>query len=198
MALQQRVKSGFSTLLSGLLFFGLAFSSSFGQDRPAQSRGAVLDVGIRLQKTINFYAENGITAQYSNQKLFAQRLYVGLSYVTSRLGTALGSNAIKQDNFLAHAAYYFRPSRLIRPLVKANIGYFNADYGDDVFDVLPRTSLLASPELGFCFCPDMPLKINASIGYNLLTGNGVTGPGTLYPVFVQTSITWNVLKKNRN
>ncbi len=197
MRLQHVVKKGVYAFIRCFIVVWLTWLPSLGQNRPLKSNGAVLDVGVRLQKTVNLYAENGITVQYTNPKLVAQRLYVGLSYVTSRLGTALGSNAIKQDNLLVHAAYYFRPNWVIRPVVKANAGYFNADYGDAMFNVLPSTSLLASPEVGLCYCPDIPLKINASIGYNLLTGNGVTGPGTLYPVFVQTSITWNILKKTK-
>ncbi|GAB3499808.1 hypothetical protein GCM10027341_23870 [Spirosoma knui] len=157
-----------------------------------------LDVGIRLQKSIGLYTENGLTAQYTRPNWSNSRLYVGASYVTSRLGTALGSNAIKQDNITLFAAYYFRPQWLIQPLVKANIGYFRADYGLPLFDDLPRSSPLASPEIGLCFCPRMPLKVSGSIGYNLLTGNGVSGPGTLYPVFVQTSITWNLLNASTN
>ncbi len=163
------------------------------QERPA---GAVLDLGIRSQKTIGLYTENGITAQFAHTKLANQRLYIGVTYVTSRLGTALNSNAIKQDNYLASVLYLFRPNWLVRPLVRLNVGYFRADYGSDLFRDLPQTSLLASPELGVCVCPRFPLKLNASVGYNLLTGDGVTGPGTLYPVFVQTSLTWNVLHKS--
>lgn len=151
-----------------------------------------------MQKSVSFYTENGVTAQYTNPKLARQRLYFGLSYVTSRLGTALNSNAIRQDNFLVSASYYFRPKWLIRPVVKANVGYFMADYGDALFDDLSQSSLLASPELGLCFCPNFPLKINASVGYNVFSGDGTAGPGTLYPVFVQTSITWNVLRKSKN
>lgn len=155
-----------------------------------------LDVGVRLQKAIGLYTENGLTAQYTPDGRGSQRLYFGLSYVTSRLGTALGSNAIRQDNFLASVGYYFRPKWLVRPVAKLNVGYFAADYGEALFDDLPRTSPLVSPELGLCYCPKFPLKIGAGIGYNLLTGNGTAGPGTLYPVFVQTSITWNFLKSN--
>ena len=165
---------------------------SFGQD---QSSGATLDVGIRLQKAINLYTENGITVQYTNPKLAASCLYFGASYVTSRLGTAFSSNAIKQDNFLLTASYLFRPKWLIRPVVKLNAGYFRADYGNALFDELPKTSPLISPEIGLCYNPRFPLKINASLGYNLKTGNGLTGPGTLYPAFVQTSLTWNILQK---
>lgn len=179
-----------------VLFSWASFLPASGQNRSAQPLGAVLDVGIRLQKSIGLYAENGVTVQYTNPKLASNRLYVGVSYVTSRLGTALvSSNAIKQDNVLLSASYYFRPTRLIRPVIKANAGYFAANYGSEIFNDLPKTSLLASPEFGLSYCPNFPLKINASFGVNLFTGNGVTGPGTLYPVFVQTSITWNVLKK---
>jgi hypothetical protein len=184
-------------ILIGLLAVA-ARSPLVGQTRPYQLTGPTLDMGIRLQKAVGLYTENGLTAQYTSPKLAAQRLYVGATYVTSRLGTAINTNAIKQDNLLLFTAYYFRPRWLIQPIVKANIGYFKADYGSAIFDELPRTSLLASPELGLCYCPNFPLKINASLGYNLLTGNGITGPGTLYPVFVQTSITWNVLKKTKN
>lgn len=179
----------FISLLMGIVWTATA------QNRPTS---AVLDVGVRFQKSIGLYTENGITAQYTNPRLVSGRLYFGASYVTSRLGTALNSNAIKQDNFLATVSYYFRPNWLIRPVVKANVGYFKADYGDAIFDELPQSSLLASSELGLCYCPNFPLKINASIGYNLITGNGLSGPGTLYPVFVQTSITWNILKKSKN
>lgn len=158
----------------------------------------MLDVGVRFQKAISFYTENGVTVQYTNPKLIHQRLYLSVSYVTSRLGTALNSNAIQQDNLFATISYYFRPKWLIQPVVKLNGGYFRADYGDALFDELPQTSPLVSPELGLCYCSNFPLKINASVGYNLLTGNGTAGPGTLYPVFVQTSLTWNILKKRQN
>lgn len=171
-------------------------TSSMAQTRT--NHPGVLDVGIRLQKSVNLYAENGITAQYTHPKLVSKRLFLGLSYVTSRLGTALNTHAIKQHNVLASVSYHFRPDWLIRPVAKLNVGYFAADYGSVIFDALPKTSPLASPEFGLCYCPDFPLKVNASIGYNLITGNGLTGPGTLYPVFVQTSITWNILKHTKN
>ncbi|MCX6218942.1 hypothetical protein [Spirosoma sp.] len=184
-------------LLAALLTW-VTISKTIGQPPIHPPAGAVLDVGIRFQKSISFYTENGITAQYAHPKLVSKRLFLGLSYITSRLGTAFQSNAIKQDNFLVSAGYYFRPNWVVRPMARLNVGYFAAHYANPLFDELPKTSPLASPEFGLCYCPDVPLKINASIGYNLLTGNGVTGPGTLYPVFVQTSVTWNILKNSKN
>lgn len=172
--------------------------AAFAQHSPSVPSGPALDIGIRLQKSINLYIENGMTVQYTHPKWINSRLYVGVGYVTSRLGTALSSNAVKQDNLLLFTAYYFRPSRTVRPFAKMNTGYFKASYGSDLFRDLPQRSLLVSPEFGLCYCPSFPLKIGGSIGYNLLTGNGLTGPGTLYPVFVQIGITWNLLKKQPN
>jgi hypothetical protein len=155
----------------------------------------VLDVGVRLQKTVSLYYENGLTVQYSGDRLLAQRLYLGVSYVSSRLGTALASNAIKQDNLLLSASYYFKPKRLVRPFIRANVGYFTADLEDEIFGDLPSASPLLSPEMDLCLVTRTPLKIGLSFGYNLITGNGEKGPGTLYPLFLQTSITWNLLHK---
>ncbi|GAA4454519.1 hypothetical protein GCM10023189_21110 [Nibrella saemangeumensis] len=172
---------------------GLFTSTAWAQEKSAQ--GAVLDAGIRLQKSIGLYYENGLTLQYTNPRLAGQRLYVGVSYVTSRLGSAFRSNAIKQDNYLVSGTYMFRPQRHIRPLVRFNVGYFSADLGSDLFNSLPHSGLLASPEFGLCYSPRSPLKLTGSLGYNLTAGNGMSGPGTLYPVFVQTSLLWNILKK---
>lgn len=148
--------------------------------------------GIRLQHAVNLYNENGVAVDYSSKHLKPGKLYVGFSYVTSRLGTALGSNAIKQDNLLLSAAWYFRPQHIIRPFGRLNLGYFSADYGNKMFDVLPSKSALLSTDIGVCFETNCPIKIAASIGYNFITGNGLTGPGTLYPLFYQLTLSWNV------
>lgn len=180
-------------VLRVLVFF--TFLSASSHDSFAQQR--VLDVGIRVQKTINLYYENGLTIQYSSETLAAERVYFGLSYVSSRFGTAMGSNAIQQDNFLFSTSYFFRPEKLIRPLLRANIGYFRAPL-EPVFDDLPQSSMLLSSEAGICIDPQLPLKITSSIGYNFITGDGLSGPGTLYPVFIQTSLSWDVFYKKGN
>jgi len=164
----------------------------------ANAQNSVLDVGLRLQKTVNLYSENGIAVSYSDKGLLPDRLYFGFSYVTSRLGTAFHSNAIKQDNYLVSAGWYFRRKHIIRPFGRVNTGYFSASYGDKIFDVLPRRSLLLSSDIGICFETHKPLKISTSLGYNFITGNGLKGPGTLYPVFYQLTITWNLFKYKTN
>ncbi|TXK36708.1 outer membrane beta-barrel protein [Pontibacter qinzhouensis] len=163
------------------LFFPVGIGSAFGQQK-------ALDIGIRFQKSLDMYYENGLTAQY----MLTERWAVGAHYVSSRLGSAMGSNAIRQDNMLVSGAYLFRPQRLLRPFVRANLGYFRADYEADIFDRLPNTSALASAEAGLSYPITPPLKVSGSLGYNALTGDGTSGPGTLFPIFYQLSFTWNV------
>jgi hypothetical protein len=156
------------------------------------AQSSILDAGVRLQQTVNLYNENGIALSYSNKNILPDRLYFGFSYATSRVGTAFNSYAIKQDNYLVSAAWYFRQGHVVRPFARLNTGYFSADYGEAIFNVLPRSSALLSSDFGLCFQTGLPLKISTSLGYNFITGNGLSGPGTLYPVFYQLTLSWNI------
>lgn len=161
----------------------------------SKAQNSVLDLGVRLQKDINLYTQNGISLNYSNKNLSPDRWYFGFDYFTSRLDTAINSNAIKQDNFILNTSYYFRYKKVIRPFVRVNAGYFGADYGSPIFDVLPNTAYLLSPEGGIRVQTKLPLKIALSLGYNLHTSNGTNGvPGTIYPFFYQLNLSWNILK----
>lgn len=157
---------------------------------PAYSQVHSFDVGLRFQKTVGLYYENGLTGQYSLTK----RWVVGAAYSTSRLGTAWGTNAIGQDNFLLSGAYLFQPERSLQPFIRANLGYFSADYGSEIFNSLMHTSAIASADAGLGYAFKFPVKMNLSIGYNAITGNGTSGAGTLYPVFYQASILYHLPK----
>ncbi len=149
------------------------------------------DLGLRLQKTVDLYFENGISGQYQ----LTERVMIGATYISSRLGSAMGSNAIKQDNFLLSGAWMFRPAKPLKPFVRANLGYFTADYESDIFKSLTNTSAIASVDAGLAYTFKSPIKLNLSLGYNGITGSGSSGAGTLYPVFYQTSILWNLAKR---
>ncbi len=159
-----------------------------------QAQRPVLDVGLRFQKAIGLYWENGVSVHYSPAHFKHDRLYLGVSYVTTRLGSAINSNAIIQDNYLFTTTWYFGKRSDFRTLARFNMGYFVADYEDPMFDALENTSFLLSPEFGFAWRSKSPLKIMATVGYNLISGNGKEGAGSLYPVFVQTTLSWNLFK----
>lgn len=166
-----------------ILSFFLCFSTnmSFGQ-------AGALDVGVRLQKTLNMYNENGLTAQYQ----LSRRIGVGLTYVTSRLGSAIGSNAIKQDNVFASASWFLRPDRSFRPFFRGNVGWFSANYESEIFRELPDSSPLLSVEGGVVAYVKGSIGTSASVGYNLITGDGLDVPGTLFPLFYQLSVTYRL------
>jgi hypothetical protein len=151
--------------------------------------------GIRIQKAQKLYWENGIAFDFTSPRIADQSIHFGASYVTSRLGSALGSNAIKQDNFLLSSAYHFRHKKELQPFTRLNLGYFRADYEDPIFDILPNKSFLLSLDAGLSYEFKFPLTINLSAGYNLFSGNGSSRPGTLYPFFYQMCIYYTILKQ---
>ena len=191
------MKKWYSIHLSIIALLFLLFNTSLFSQEPelqeAPLQESILDVGWRFQKTVNLYFESGVSIKYSHKNLSADKLYFGFDYVTSRLGSATNSNAIVQDQFLFSGSWYFRPKKTFRPLLRLNVGYFVASYKEEMFDVLPNSSFLLSPEIGASFETKLPLKFVINMGYNIITGNGITGPGTLYPLYFQTTVSWNIL-----
>jgi hypothetical protein len=157
----------------------------------AYSQLKSFDVGLRFQKTKDLYYENGLTVQYN----LSARWVIGATYVSSRFGSAWHSYAIKQDNYFVSGSYLFRHHRSLRPFVRLNAGYFNADYESPIFRSLPHTSAIVSLETGLGYSFKCPLKLNLSLGYNAITGDGIDNAGTLYPLFYQLSTTWNISKR---
>lgn len=154
--------------------------------------------GIRIQKTQKLYWENGFALDFASPKIADSRIHLGVSYVTTRLGSAMSSNAIKQDNYLISAGYHFRHEKQFQPFTRLNIGYFHADYEEDIFDVVSDKAFLFSIDAGLSYEFRIPLTASLSAGYNLNAGTGSAGPGTLYPVFYQMSIFYTVLNKKSN
>jgi hypothetical protein len=152
--------------------------------------------GIRIQKTQKLYWENGFAFDFTSPKVADQSIHFGMSYVTSRLGSAMGTNAIKQDNFLVSSAYHFRHQKDLQPFTRLNLGYFHADYENAIFDVLPNSSFLLSLDAGLSYEFNIPLTIDLSAGYNLISGKGSSGPGTLFPFFYQMSIYYTLFKSH--
>jgi hypothetical protein len=143
------------------------------------------DLGLRSQKSFGLYFENGVVWQVSSENIAKNQLSLGLGYTTSRLGSAIGNNAIKQDNYQIWLSYYFNKAHRIYPFVSLGSGYFSADYESDDFKVLDHSSALFSATAGFEYNTPILLKMNLALGYNFISGNGLEGPGTLYPVFAQ-------------
>jgi hypothetical protein len=146
-----------------------------------------LAMGLRIQKTNKLYLENGLATDFSSQSILNKKLHLKLSYVSSRFGSAVNSNAIKQDNYIVGLDWRFRSEKDFQIFTGINSGFFHADMEDPIFDVLPHNSLLFSAEVGAFYKFKFPMAMSCSAAYNIINGNGIDTPGTLYPFYCQLS-----------
>ena len=153
-----------------------------------------LDVGIRIQKTHGMYWENGITAQYQFENFKPINFSVGISYITSRLGTAMGTNALKQDSYIANANWFFgKKAKPFKVYGRLNMGYFHAEEINDIFQDVPNTAFMFAPEFGLRYqFKQIPLSLNLGSGYYLFTGEDGTSPGTFQPLYYHLDICYTL------
>jgi hypothetical protein len=144
--------------------------------------------GIRFQKAAGFYWSNGITAEYTQGKLWKHGVGIGLNYISSKLGTALSSNAIPVYEIHVSGIKYFRKQHNFKPLTRLNLGYAHANYGSDIFNEIPNQSFLTSLEAGAAYDFKFPLRLSLTGGYNFIAGDGMSGLGTTYPFYAQFSM----------
>lgn len=170
-----------------IVFFALATSASAQINEKYD-----LKVGLVFQKTESLYWENGVGADFTSDFLLNKQIHLKATYLTSRLGSGIGSNAILQDNFLLGADWRFRYDKDLQIMAGLNAGVFLADYGNPEFDVLPNSSMLLSVETGLVYRFKFPVTAALSAGYNLKSGNGVDVPGSLFPVFYRLSVFYNL------
>ncbi len=151
-----------------------------------------LSAGLSFQKTHKLYWENGVTADFSHGILFNRRLHLKATVLSSRLGSAIASNAIKQEQYLVGADWRFLSKKPLQLLTGFNIGYFTADYEIPIFNDLTSRSALAQLETGLIYYFEFPLSLSASLGYNFISGNGEKGAGSLFPLFYGAKISYRI------
>jgi len=162
------------------------------------ARSQNLEIGLRIQKTQEMYWENGVSAQYSFAKFKPNQFFVGLDYVTSRLGTAYNSNAIKQDNYLVSGSWLFNKNKAYHFVSRLNMGYFYSDLEEALFKEIPNTSFLLSPEIGIKYnLKKAPISLNLGVGYYIITAEDGYSPGTLQPLYYHFDVRYSIFKTNK-
>lgn len=163
------------------------------------AQAQTLNAGLKLQKTQNMYWENGISAQYAFEKFKPERFYIGFDFISSRLGSALGNNALKQDRYIFSASWLFRKNKAFQIYSRLNTGYFYADLEYDFFDDLPNTAFLLSPELGLSYSfKEYPIAVNFGSGFNVTLVDEGKSPGTLQPLYYHLSLYYNLFKNKKD
>jgi hypothetical protein len=162
-----------------LMVFFTLISAAINAQQPDRD----IQLGLVFQKTAYLYWENGLGVRYTCSNLFDKKLQLKAQAVSSSLGSAIGSTALNQHAFSGGAEWLFGKGSKLQIPVGFNAGYFWVDYEHPAFDVLPSGSMLFSVETGINYRFDFPVTLSATAGYNLISGNGVDVPGTLFPVF---------------
>ncbi len=141
-----------------------------------------------MSKAIGFYWESGPTVKVHTP---LRGLSVEGAVYSSALGSAFRSNAVKQTSFLVQADFNWLRKRDRAWFLETglNVGYFKADYELAIFDVLDSSAPILGLELttGYRFSQ---IVAETGFGYHSTAGDGLSGPGTLYPFYWQTSIRW--------
>jgi hypothetical protein len=173
-----------------LLLFPLLLSAQ--EESSAAGR---LDVGLNFKKYGGFYWVNGVAAEFSSKKILKEKLSFGLSIQSSLLGSAIASNAISTFETELAAIKYFRRSKSLQPFIRLNSGFAVNDYGDAELNQLTRSGFLLAFETGLKY--QMPMaegrySMGISGGYNIFTGDGITGLGTIYPVYARFLLLYRI------
>ena len=157
-----------------------------------------LNVGIRLQKTHQMYWENGVSAQYSFSNFKPDRLFVGFDFVTSRLGTAFNSNALKSDSYIFSGSWYFFKNRQVHLVGRMNTGYLKTDLEEAIFDDLPASAFLLAPEIGLSYSPrNKPFSLNTGIGFYVNTKEESKTPGTFQPLYYHLTLYYKLFDQKK-
>lgn len=158
-----------------------------------------LNLGIRIQKTQNMYWENGISIQYAFKNFKPERFHLGFDFVTSRLGSAFNSNAIKQSHFLFSGSWNFIPDKTYHFVTRLNMGYFYSNLEYDFFDDIPNTAFLLSPEIAFSYeFQKYPVKLQLGSGYYIDFSKPGYSPGTLQPLYYHLDVYYTLFKSGNH
>jgi len=152
-------------------------------------------LAFRTKKYVGFYYLNGFSGDVSFQKVMDHKLHFGFNVATSLLGSGLASNAVTATEVEVSVSRFYRVHKRLQPMLRLNVGFANAHYGDAIFDDLPQNDMLLSFEPGIAYTfpqKQNRMKILLSGGYNFISGNGITGLGTVYPVYGAFSFFWKL------
>jgi hypothetical protein len=155
--------------------------------RKLDAQNALL--GFKFQKSHAMYWENGLSFQYSFSKLKEGNLYFGLDIVSSRLGSAWQTNALKQSNFTLSAAWFNRNDKNLQFYSRLAVGVFKANLEFEIFEELPSSAWIVSPDFGFRYnLPKLPIYLQTGVGYNLPLQSEIETPGTFQPLYYHFSL----------
>jgi len=176
----------------GILIFVASLNMATAQIDTAKTD---FSLAFRTKKYVGFYYLNGFSGDISFKKVMDHKLHFGFNVATSLLGSGIASNAVTATEVEVSVSRFYRVHKRLQPMLRLNVGFANAHYGDAIFDDLPQNDMLLSFEPGIAYTfpqKENRMKILLSGGYNFISGNGITGLGTVYPVYGSLAFFWKM------
>jgi len=174
-------------------FFVLFICACFLNTGLAQKADSSLhfSVGVSLKKFAGFYSMGGLCAEASSARLDKGQLFLGLNITSSSLGSAFFNNGIPVIVSEVYARRVLLKQRRVKPFVMLNLGYAKAFPGSDKYNSLTTSALLVSPEAGVACGISSHTSAQGGMGYHITSGNGLKGPGFIYPVCFQLRLLYS-------
>ena len=163
-----------------ILFILILGVSPFAMCQTKDSTSTIL-VGLRFKKYVGFYWVNGVSGEWHSKKLVNNKLHIGISVSSSKLGSAIHSNALSTWETELSFMYLFRQTKKFNPIIRLNTGIATVQL-ESSYSSIPSSAFLLSLETG-CNYSMGKTHIRLFGGYNVFTGNGITGLGTIYPIY---------------
>jgi len=149
-----------------------------------------------LQRSMGMYTENGLSLDYRNASMRSSKVEYNLFAITSVLGSALGTNALRQAHFGLSSTYFFRKDKALRSYVRLGVAYFVSEKTAAIFETVPRKDTYIFPETGIRYAwQKTPLSLLMGLGYRVQMNPENQSPGTLNPLFYHLTLSYVVFTK---
>lgn len=170
-------------LLAVLLSLG-ATATAAAQQPPTLLIGTFLET--------NYSTQPGLQVSYASPALLGGKPRFSASYSTTRIATALGSNALAEDRLQAGAGWHFRTARTLSPYAGVNIGFTRFDREDEqLFELLDNSAPILSLLLGLEARLHPAIRASGSVGYSALQSS------TVYPFLASVGVHYHLNRRTR-
>lgn len=159
--------------------------------RPANAQLQGLRIGTHLEQ--NSSLQPGLELSYDNPAWLKGHPRFTLSYSTTRLATATGSNGLVKDRLLIASAWYFRPTKRIDPYLQLELGYarFNLENAE-IFALLDNDAPLVSVLFGLeTRWLDQRAGVYGDFGFSLIHSS------TVYPFVASIGVNYKLHRRTR-
>jgi hypothetical protein len=147
--------------------------------------------GLSFKKFAGFYSMGGVCAEVSGARMGKGQLFLGLNVTSSSLGSAFLNNGIPVIASEVYGRWAFLKQKRVQPFVMLNVGCAKAFPGSDKYNSITTSALLVSPEAGVACRISSHISAQGGLGYHLTSGNGLKGPGFIYPVCFQLRLLYS-------